>query len=95
MSDAFTPQVSDRICKHMNDDHGDAVILYATAYGHLTDVTSAQMASIDAEGMNLIAQVGGSDTPVRIPFSAPLADAKAAHKVLVEMINQTKTEAPT
>lgn len=94
MTDAFTPQISDRICKHMNDDHGDAIILYATAYGQLTDVTSAQMQSIDAEGMNLIAQVGGSDTPIRIAFPAPLADAKAAHKVLVEMIHQANADQP-
>lgn len=93
MTEAFSPQVSDRICKHMNDDHGDAVVLYATAYGNLTDVTSAQMQSIDAEGMTLIAQVNGTATPVRIPFLEPLADAKAAHKVLVEMIHNAKPEA--
>ncbi|HEY9618712.1 MAG TPA: DUF2470 domain-containing protein, partial [Microcoleaceae cyanobacterium] len=26
MSDPITPEVSQRICKHMNDDHAEAVL---------------------------------------------------------------------
>ena len=39
MSEEFSTQVSDRICKHMNEDHADAVVLYAKAYGNLVDVS--------------------------------------------------------
>ena len=28
-ADPLTPAVSDRICKHMNDDHAEAVLAYA------------------------------------------------------------------
>ena len=40
MSEEFSPQISDRICKHMNEDHADAVALYAKAYGDLENTTS-------------------------------------------------------
>jgi putative heme iron utilization protein len=29
MSEQFSPEVSDRICKHMNEDHANAVAIYA------------------------------------------------------------------
>ena len=90
MSDEFSTQVSDRICKHMNEDHAEAVALYATAYGELTDVTAAKMLSIDAEGMNLEAQANGADVRVRIKFDHNLANAEDAHHTLIDMLKQAR-----
>ncbi len=86
----FTAQVSDRICKHMNDDHADAVLVYAQHFGAMTTATSARMRSIDAVGMDLAVEVDGGLQPLRIEFKEPLADAKAAHHVLVAMIQEAK-----
>ena len=55
-ADLITAAVSDRICAHMNDDHADAVVLYATAYGHQPAATSARMVAIDPQGMDLTAE---------------------------------------
>lgn len=88
MSEAITTAVSDRICKHMNDDHADAVLMYAQVYGQATAATAAKMESIDPEGMNLTAEVEGATVPVRVLFERPLASAKEAHVVLVEMLKQ-------
>ena len=90
MADAITPSVSDRICKHMNDDHADAVLIYAQKFGDATTATAAIMKTIDATGMDLDATVDGQNTPVRVSFERPLADAKDAHHVLVEMLKQVK-----
>lgn len=91
MSEAITAAVSDRICKHMNDDHADAVLTYAQVYGNKIAATAAKMESIDAEGMNLTAEVDGNAMPVRVPFERPLENAKDAHVVLVEMLKQIPT----
>ena len=91
MANAITPPVSDRICKHMNDDHADAVLLYAQKLGDATTATAATMKAIDANGMDLDATVDGEMTPVRVSFERPLADAKDAHHVLVEMLKQVKS----
>lgn len=91
MNDQFSPAVSDRICKHMNDDHADAVVLYARVYGDRPDAESAQMRSIDEQGMNLEACVNGETVPVRVSFDRPLADAEDAHHTLVAMLKQARS----
>ena len=88
MGEAITAAVSDRICKHMNDDHADSIVTYAEVYGKAENVSSARMLKIDPEGMDILAQVEGADTPVRVTFEKPLADAKEAHVVLVEMLKK-------
>ena len=47
MSHAFPPEVSDRICKHMNQDHADAVVQYAQAFGGMPEATAATLLAID------------------------------------------------
>ena len=89
MSEAITSAISDRICKHMNKDHADAVVFYAKTYGNQSAVESAEMISIDAQGMNLSAQVNGESLPVRVEFDHTLVDAKDAHTTLVEMLKTT------
>ncbi|MGF1523756.1 MAG: DUF2470 domain-containing protein [Leptolyngbyaceae cyanobacterium] len=90
MSDSITAAVSDRICKHMNDDHADAVLTYVQVFGNTQAATAAKMDSIDPEGMNLTAEVGGASVPVRVKFDHPLENAKEAHHVLVDMLKQAR-----
>ncbi len=90
MSEEFSTQISDRICKHMNEDHAEAVALYAKAYGNLEDATAAKMLSIDAEGMNLQAQAKGEEVPVRIKFDHTLENAEDAHHTLIDMLKQVR-----
>ncbi len=77
----------------MNEDHADAVLLYAQAFGTLTEATAAQMLAIDAQGMDLTAQVNGEATPVRIQFDHVLADAEDAHQTLIAMAKQARVQA--
>ncbi len=90
MSEAFTPQVSDRICQHMNEDHANAVALYAQTYGKAPDAESAQMLSIDAKGMNLMAQIQGESRPLRIEFARELKDSEDAHHTLIDMVKEAR-----
>lgn len=72
----------------MNEDHADAVMIYAQAFGKVENVTKAEMLSIDAQGMNLTAQVNEESVPVRIQFDHTLADAEDAHQTLIMMVKQ-------
>lgn len=92
MSDQFSPEISSRICKHMNEDHVDAVMIYAQAFGKVENATKAEMLSIDAQGMNLTAQVNEETIPVRIQFDHTLADAEDAHQTLIAMVKQGRTK---
>jgi len=88
----ISPAVSDRICKHMNDDHADAVVQYVRIYGNCDGATAAVMDAIDTRGMDITAQVDDTATPVRVNFDRELADAKDAHHVLVEMLKSIPKE---
>jgi len=90
MSEQFSPEVSDRICKHMNEDHANAVALYAQIYGNSPDTEAAQMVSIDAQGMNLMAQINGASVPLHIEFDHLLNDAEDAHHTLIAMVKQAR-----
>ncbi|MCW6036676.1 DUF2470 domain-containing protein [Spirulina subsalsa FACHB-351] len=88
MADPLTPAVSDRICKHMNKDHADAVRFYAQTFGNAPNTETAEMLSIDAEGMNLNASIEGEIIPLRIPFDHTLTDSEDAHRTLVAMLKR-------
>lgn len=92
MSDSFSPEISDRICKHMNDDHADAVLLYARVFGHSPEASAAEMVSIDAQGMNLLTQVNGAQAPLRVAFDHVLQDAEDAHQTLIAMVKQARQQ---
>lgn len=90
MSEPITPVISDRICQHMNQDHGDAITLYAKFFGNALQTETATMESIDPQGMNISAKIAGETIPVRVEFDHPLKDAEDAHHTLIAMIKQAK-----
>ncbi|MGI0485960.1 DUF2470 domain-containing protein [Pantanalinema rosaneae CENA516] len=92
MSDPITPEISQRICQHMNDDHADAVLMYAKVFGKATSATSATMVAIDPQGMDLMTQADGTDIPVRITFDHELRDSEDAHQTLIAMVKQTRVQ---
>ena len=92
-ADPLTPAVSERICRHMNDDHGDAVLQYALHYGGVRAANIATMTAVNADAMSL--EVDGK--PLRIPFDHTLTDSEDAHRTMVAMLrampsNESKGE---
>lgn len=81
-ADPLSPAVSDRICKHMNEDHAAAVVAYARHYGGISDAKTATMCKVGVEAMEL--EVDGK--PVQVRFDHPLSDSEDAHRTLVAML---------
>ena len=90
MADPITPEVSDRICKHMNEDHADAIALYARVFGKMPAAIGAQMLAIDPQGMDLNVQAEDKETKVRIAFDHTLADSEDAHHTLIDMVKKAR-----
>ena len=90
MSSEFSHEVSSQICKHMNEDHPDAVLLYAQTFGDAANATKAEMLKIDAGGMDLKAQVNEEAFPLRIEFDHNLVDSEDAHHTLIAMVKQAR-----
>ncbi len=81
-SDPLTEAVSDRICRHMNKDHGEAVLAYARHYGGAQQATAARMLRVNPEAMEL--EVDGGN--LSVPFDHVLTDSEDAHRTLVAML---------
>ena len=81
-ADPITPAVSDRICRHMNDDHAEAVLAYARHYGGVEAPQAARMLAVRPEAMEL--EVDGAR--VEVAFDHTLTDSEDAHRTLVAML---------
>ena len=90
MTETFTSEISERICRHMNEDHADAILLYAKVFANADQATSARMLKIDAEGMDLNVRAHDAETSMRIPFDHRLQDSEDAHQTLIAMVKQAR-----
>jgi hypothetical protein len=81
-ADPLTVTVSERICKHMNDDHAEAVLAYARHYGGVEAPQQARMVAVRPEAMEL--DVDGQR--VDVAFDHTLSDSEDAHRTLVAML---------
>ncbi|OLP18156.1 heme iron utilization protein [Leptolyngbya sp. 'hensonii'] len=92
MADVITPEISDRICTHMNEDHAEAILLYAKVFGGSTEATAARMVAIDPQGMDLVTQSSIGEVPLRITFDHTLQDSEDAHHTLIAMVKQARSQ---
>ena len=90
MSDPFSTEVSDRICQHMNEDHAEAIVIYAKTFGNTPETEKAEMLSIDSEGMNLSVLANNKTLPIRIKFDHLLENSEDAHQTLIAMVKQAR-----
>jgi hypothetical protein len=73
------------IIKHMNDDHANAVLLYATRLAGGAE-GFWRMSGIDPEGCDVIREGDAR----RITFKAPIATPGEARKELVRLANEAR-----
>jgi putative heme iron utilization protein len=71
--------------EHMNDDHAQAVGLYARHYAKAPE-GNWKLAGVDAEGMDL----ADGDDIRRVFFDKPLTSAKDVHITLVKMAGEAR-----
>jgi len=73
------------IVAHMNEDHADAVALFASVLLNLPG-DGWRMTGIDAEGFDL--RLGGQTA--RLDFAAPVEDPESARAELVRLVRQAR-----
>lgn len=83
-SEALSAAEAD-IVSHMNEDHGDAIALYANRLLDLSGV-GWRLTGVDAEGCDL--RRGGQTA--RLPFGRTVADADSARAELVRLVKQAR-----
>lgn len=73
---------------HMNDDHPEAVALYATALAG-EEAGPWRMTGADPDGLDLMA----NERTARIAFPAPILTGEALHRALVAMARDARSAA--
>ncbi len=82
---AGLPESEAGIVAHMNEDHADALQLYANKLLGLPG-SDWRMTGIDAEGLDL----RRAGQVARLPFDGPLESAAEARKVLVALVGRAR-----
>ncbi len=76
------------IISHMNEDHADALAIYAArALGVQQDPVAWKMTGIDPEGLDML----GPSGPLRVNFPAPIATPGEARKALAALAAEART----
>jgi putative heme iron utilization protein len=78
------------ILRHMNEDHGEALVLLARAAGE-TGVEAATMTAVDRLGFHLRLRTGERVYGTRIAFPRAVPDSGEVRTVLVEMVRAART----
>ena len=79
------------IIQHMNADHKDALILIARAFAGI-DSEEAAMTSVDRLGFHVRLKTADGMRGARIAFLREVGSPKEARNVLIEMVQQARSE---
>jgi putative heme iron utilization protein len=88
MESNFSSDAAAAICKHMNEDHADALIAYARTYGNVEYVRTAELIALDADAMELVVDTDAERIIARIAFDRVLTGKDDARETLVPMARE-------
>ena len=83
-----------RIMDHMNEDHGDALLLYAQHFGGIEGATSARLVDLGEDFMELEVTTPTGVEMVPLQLIEDVHNATEARQVLVEMAQIARQGGP-
>ncbi len=89
----FSSEEIKRICEHMNEDHHDALVLYAKVFAKHPNAQLARMQTLNETGFALSAYDGESWQNLWITYPSPLQAAEELRAVLVAMVKTARAAA--
>ena len=81
----ITPEISRRVCEHMNKDHIESIHKYLIHYGNITDFKKAYMEEIN----NKFMKIKYDKKYAIINFKKEISESEI-HSTLVSMIKEIK-----
>lgn len=78
------------IIGHMNEDHADALLLYARHQGQLAEATAATMVAVDRHGFDMRVETPEGPRRVRLGFEQESPGAGAVRRALVKMVAEAR-----
>ena len=78
------------VISHMNEDHSDAILIYAQVYAGLSQATQAHMTDMTSQYMD----IKTDEADVRIYFNATIEDRESSRLRLVELLKLARSGKP-
>jgi putative heme iron utilization protein len=75
---------------HLNEDHADALLEMVRALGGHPDATAARCTDADRTGLDLVAEVDSSETPVRVDYDEPINEPAGLRKATVKLAHRAR-----
>lgn len=78
------------VVSHMNEDHQDAVLEYALAFGKIENGTSARMLLMTSHYMDIAVQ-SSTQLTIRVHFDSPVATREDSRIRLVALLKSIRS----
>src|SRR5262249_5810385 len=82
------------ILAHMNDDHADAVLVYARGLAGIADAQTAKMTAVDRYGFELAVVTPAGPRATRLAFDEPAATSEDVRRAMVAMVKRGRESGP-
>ncbi len=87
----FPDDVVRAVCAHMDDDHRDDALLVVRTLGGQPQAADVRTTGVDSSALHLLADVGGAQVPVRVPFARPVRDRSELRAAVVELAERARS----
>jgi putative heme iron utilization protein len=78
------------ILRHMNEDHADAVLAYASGLAGIADATSVSMTTVDRYGFEIAAVTPTGPRAARLAFDEAIATSDDVRRSMVAMAKRAR-----
>jgi putative heme iron utilization protein len=78
------------IVSHMNGDHADAVLAYATALAGIEGATAAVMTAVDRYGFEIRAVTPAGPRAARVGFEEPVASSDEVRRAMIGLLKTAR-----
>lgn len=76
------------IIRHLNNDHVEALVVYAQAFGGAPDATFASAVGADRYGFDLLADTPQGRRALRVDFSEPVRDPDEVREASIALLRE-------
>ena len=84
--------VATGVLTHMNTDHADAVLLYATKLADLPTATSATLTAVDRYGFDLAAITPDGKRTARLAFDEDVATSDEVRRAMIDLLKRARAK---
>ena len=88
--EALDPEFARQVVAHMNEDHGDAVLLYVQVLAGKPDARKASLESIDLDKMVIATDLASPDEQVTVPLTPRPESADYIRAALISMAKRAR-----